>query len=225
VVALHGGANNRDSTINRGRSTATPVQDFVAEGWAVFSIDFRPNATFEPAEWKDTIAAIEAVRRYPFIDAQRVALLGASHGGHTMARVAARVDVRCAALWSPSALDLKAMKQVADAGAGVDKPRLNLLISMMEKVRDPEGYLRGSAFTEAAQIRCPLLIVNGRNDISSPPAVIEPYVAKLREAGKEVDTYFPENGPHGFYFGNPEIPESKEARQLTVKFFSKRLQR
>ncbi len=53
--------------------------------------------------------------------------------------------------------------------------------------------------------------------------IMEPYVAKLRAAGKEVETYFPDNGPHGFYFGNQEIPESQEARRLTVEFFRKHL--
>jgi dienelactone hydrolase len=221
VVVLHGGSNSTESTYAMGRSMKSPIQDFVSAGWAVFSIDFRPNATFEPSEWRDTIAAVEAVRRFPFIDARRVALLGASHGGHVMARVAARIDARCAALWSPSALDLGEMKRAAATGAGVDKPRLELLISMMERVKDPAAYLRGSAFTETGQIRCPLLIVNGRNDISSPPMIMEPYVAKLRAAGKQVETYFPDNGPHGFYFGNPEIPESREARRRTVEFFGR----
>src|SRR5207245_9469733 len=30
------------------------------------------------------------------------------------------------------------------------------------------------------------------------------------------------NGPHGFYFGRPELPESKEAARLAVAFFQER---
>jgi len=72
---------------------------------------------------------------------------------------------------------------------------------------------------EAAGVRCPILIINGRNDDNSPPSIIATYVAKLRAAGKQVETYEPDNGPHGFYFGRPELPESKEAAQRAVAFF------
>ena len=73
--------------------------------------------------------------------------------------------------------------------------------------------------TEVAQVRCPILIVNGLNDDDSPPSIIDVYVKKLRAAGKQVETYLPSNGPHGFYFGHPDIPEWKEASQRAVGFF------
>jgi hypothetical protein len=44
-------------------------------------------------------------------------------------------------------------------------------------------------------------------------------VGQLRAAGKQVTTYEPDNGPHGFYFGRPELPESKEAAKRAVAFF------
>jgi hypothetical protein len=46
-------------------------------------------------------------------------------------------------------------------------------------------------------------------------------VARLSAAGKQVETYQPANGPHGFYFGRPDIPETKEAPRLAVEFFRK----
>ena len=70
-------------------------------------------------------------------------------------------------------------------------------------------------------MKCPLLIVSGRNDSSSPLSVVEVYVRKLRAAGKQVDTYLPDNGPHGFYFVHPDIPETKEAARRAVAFFQK----
>src|SRR5207237_5255579 len=79
-----------------------------------------------------------------------------------------------------------------------------------------------SALTEAARVRCPILIVNGRNDDNSPIPVIDAYVAKLKAADKTVTTYLPDNGPHGFYFGRPDIPETKEAARQFVAFFQAR---
>ena len=69
------------------------------------------------------------------------------------------------------------------------------------------------------EVRCPVLIINGRNDDNSPIPVIDAYVKKLRAAGKTVETYLPANGPHGFYWGRPDIPEWQESTRLAVAFF------
>jgi endo-1,4-beta-xylanase len=37
-----------------------------------------------------------------------------------------------------------------------------------------------------------------------------------------VETYLPDNGPHGFYFRRPEIPEWKESTRRAVEFFRRR---
>jgi acetyl esterase/lipase len=72
-------------------------------------------------------------------------------------------------------------------------------------------------------MRRPILIINGRNDTSSPVAVMETYRDRLRAAGKSVDTYFPDNAPHGFYFGNPRPlhPQTDEAIARAVDFIRK----
>jgi acetyl esterase/lipase len=57
--------------------------------------------------------------------------------------------------------------------------------------------------------------------MASPPSVVNIYVEKLRGAGKQVETYMPENGPHGFYFGQPDIPEWKESTRRAVEFLRK----
>jgi acetyl esterase/lipase len=85
--------------------------------------------------------------------------------------------------------------------------------------KDPARYGYSSALTEAARVRCPILIINGRNDTSSPISVVDTYAASVRAAGKAVDMYLPDNGPHGFYWGRPDIPETKEAARRAVAFF------
>ena len=62
----------------------------------------------------------------------------------------------------------------------------------------------------------PILVINGRNDTSSPIPVVESYMIRLRMAGKPVELYLPENGPHGFYFGRPDIPEWKESARRCI---------
>jgi acetyl esterase/lipase len=231
VVMLHGGGNSRSATYGLGRSTRSPTADFIAADWAVFSIDFRPNtrAKLDPVEWDDTIAAIRKVRGMPSIDPQRVALLGGSHGANVLARVAARTDASAAVLCAPAALDLAEVAKVIRQGASVN-PALRRMIAALEQqhgvpiakiANNADKYGYSTALTEAANVHFPLLIINGRNDNSSPIPVVEAYMERLRAAGKEVEAYLPENGPHGFYFGRPAIPETQEAARRAVTFIRK----
>ncbi|MCX7016976.1 MAG: alpha/beta hydrolase-fold protein [Candidatus Sumerlaeota bacterium] len=238
VVLLHGGNDSREGTYGMGRSAKSPTQDFVAAGFAVYAIDFRPKASM-PADagegahliQEDTIAAIAKARAFPFVDPKRVAILGGSRGGQIMTRLASKVDVTCAVLCSPAAIDLIEIGKVIQRGEEKVNPALKSMVKALEKrsgatiaeiEKDPAKYKYSSAMTEAPKVRCPILIINGRNDESSSISVMEAYVRKLREAGKEVETYFPDSAPHGFYFGFPqEIPETKEAAQRAVAFMRK----
>jgi endo-1,4-beta-xylanase len=233
VVLLHGGRYSKAATYGLGRSTRSPTADFLREGWAVYSIDYRPNPkiVIDPLETDDTLDALKAVRELPFIDARRVGMLGGSHGANVASRVVSRADLKGAILCAPAALDLIEVKKAAGRGEPV-VPILKKLIADMEGrhgaraeviEKDPAKFGYSSALTEAAKVRCPLLIVNGRNDDNSPVSVIDAYVKRLRGAGKQVETYLPKNGPHGFYFGRPPLPESEEATRLAVAFFRKHL--
>jgi len=236
VVMLHGANDSREGTYGMGRSQKSPTQDFIAAGWAVLSIDFRPKAdTPAPGStppdanplWDDAIAGVAKARSYPFIDPKRVAILGGSRGGQIMSRLASRVDASCGVLCAPAGLDLIEIAKVIQKGEQIN-PALKAMVKALERrtsatiaqiEKEPDKYGYCSALTEAPKVRFPLLIISGRNDSSSPLAVVEAYARKLRESGKEVETYLPDNGPHGFYFGFPkEIPETKEAAQRAVAF-------
>lgn len=232
VLMLHGGRYGQAATYGMGRSMGFPVADFLKAGWAVYSIDYRPSErlAIESIEFDDTVEAVKTVRKMPFIDPARVGLMGGSHGAQVGSRVISRVALAGAVLCAPAALDLIEVKKAAGRGEPVVQI-LKRMVADMEVQRgakaeeiekDPAKFGYNSAMTEAAQVRCPILIINGRNDDNSPPSIIEAYVKKLRAAGKQVETYLPENGPHGFYFGRPDIPESKEAARLAVAFFQQR---
>jgi len=239
VVLLHGGAAHKEVTYSLGRTMIPPAGSFSAAGWAVLSIDFRQNAAPRSIEWDDAIAAIEAVRRLQFIDGSRVALFGGSHGAGVISRLASRAGVRCAVLCAPAALDLIEVSKAVGRGVEV-VPVLKKMIAeaerkhgakMAEIERDPARHGYESALTEAPNVRFPILIVNGRNDTSAPVSVVEAYAQRLRALGKEVETYFPDNGLHGFYFGfldnrgtgkPPNVtPETKEAARRAVDFIRK----
>jgi hypothetical protein len=58
--------------------------------------------------------------------------------------------------------------------------------------KDPAKFGYSSAMTEAAKVRCPQLIINGRNDDNSPVPVIDrPSAKAIRGQNPEV------TAPHG----------------------------
>ncbi|HEY2410875.1 MAG TPA: prolyl oligopeptidase family serine peptidase, partial [Pirellulaceae bacterium] len=175
--------------------------------------------------------AVKALTAMPFVDAKRIGLMGGSHGANVSSRLVSRLDVAGAVLCAPAAMDLIEIKRAATAGKEPVVKILTKLVGDMEKERgataeeiakNPAKYGYSSAMTEIEGVRCPILVINGRNDDNSPPSIIAAYVGKLKQAGKQVETYEPDNGPHGFYFGRPDIPESKEAAKRAVAFFQER---
>jgi dipeptidyl aminopeptidase/acylaminoacyl peptidase len=233
VVLLHGGNASKEGTFDMGSRTTAPTGNFVAAGWAVYAIDFRPpDPNIQKLVLDDTLLAVATVRRMDFIDGGRMALMGGSRGGHVMSEVLSRVDARCAVLCSPAMIDLIEISKVIAAGAKTN-PALNSAVKQLERqkgvsiqeiAKDPKKYAYESPLTEAPKARCPVMFINGANDTSSPLPVIEAYGKALRESGHDVESYTPEDAPHGFYFGIPRIPETDAAAKRAVAFIRKHFQ-
>ena len=93
VMLLHGGRYGEAATYGMGRSMRSPTAEIIQAGWAVFSIDYRPSEriSIEPIEFDDTVEAVKALRKIPFVDPARIGLLGCSHG--------AQVDPESSRAW------------------------------------------------------------------------------------------------------------------------------
>jgi dipeptidyl aminopeptidase/acylaminoacyl peptidase len=218
-----------------GRASNPPIPDFLAQGWAVYTIDYRPNPryTLDPLELEDTLIAVAKARSFAFVDPKRMAMFGGSHGGHVTARMTSRVDLACAVVCAPAGLDLIALAHQAEQGVriGGNQRLVRELeqrsgVKMAEIEKRPEAYQYSSPFTEVAHVRCPILLISGRNDVNAPLAVMDAYVDKLRAAGKEAETFHPDNGPHGFYVGLPRpIPETAESTRRTIAFLKVHFER
>lgn len=229
VILGHGGRDSKEATMGMGRSPKAPTEDFIQAGWAIYSIDYRhaEKIGVYPIEFDDSVEAVKHARTLPFVDGRRVGYMGGSHGGQVGSRLASRVDLSGAILCAPAAMDLIQDKFAAERG----EPVVAILKKMEAEVeaqlgataaeieKDPKKYGYTSALTEAGEVRCPLFIINGRDDDNSPVSIVELYMKKLRAAGKKVDAYLPDHGPHGFYFGRPDIPEYRESTKKAVEFF------
>jgi dipeptidyl aminopeptidase/acylaminoacyl peptidase len=233
VLVQHGGAPSEDATYTTGRSSP-PAQAFAQAGWAVFATDFRHLALpgGSVIEWHDGVAAVEALRNLSYIDRRRIAIMAGSHGAHVYSEVVVRTTVRGAVLCSPAIFDLIELAKAHAQGIPEVAPIIGAITAgekrygatIDEVAVHPECYGYDSPLTEAAQTRCPILIINGRNDTSSPVVVMETYRDRLRAAGKTVETYFPDNAPHGFYFGvshPPRPEETAEAAKRATAFIRK----
>jgi len=251
VVLLHGGAptakpvqaaNPEELTKLRaaeadrasdvlGRAAHPPIPDLLAQGWAVYYVDFRPNPryTLDPLEWDDTLAAIEKARSFSFVDKRRLALAGGSHGGHVTGRVIARTGLCCAVLFAPAGLDLLSLARLADEGAPIGGNQRLVRefeqrsgVKMADVRKEPTKFAYSSPLTEIPRVKCPVLLISGQNDHNAPQPVMDEYVTALRAAGQEADAWHPENGPHGFYFGLPRvIPETAESTRHMVDFLKR----
>ena len=233
VLVQHGGAASEEVTYNTARKSP-PAQAFIDAGWAVMATDFRHKTLPGGGviEWHDALASIEAARNLSYIDSQRIAIMGGSHGGHVYSEVVVRADLRCAILCSPAIFDLIELAKARDNNVeevdaiknAITEGERRYGATMDVVAKNPECYGYESPLEEAARVRCPVLIINGRNDTSSPVSVMEAYAARLRAAGKVVETYFPENAPHGFYFGLAKPPrpdETAEAARVSAAFVRK----
>jgi len=214
-----------------GRASNAPIPEFLAHGWAVYTIDYRPKPRYplDPLEWDDTVIAVNKARSFSFGDPKRVAIFGGSHGGHVTGRMTSRVDLTCAVLCAPAGLDLIELSRLAGKGTPIGgnqrlvrefEQRTGVKLTEVEQKTESHNYT--SLLTEVPKIRCPILLISGRNDDNAPLPVMDLFVEKLRAVGKEAETYHPDNGPHGFYVGLPKvIPETAESTRRAVAFIKK----
>jgi dipeptidyl aminopeptidase/acylaminoacyl peptidase len=235
VVLMHGGKYGKPATVGMGRVVKSPTEYFIKAGWVVYAADYRPveKIAVVPIEFDDTVEAVKTARQLPFVDPTRVGVMGGSHGGQVLSRVASRIDTKGAVLCAPAALDLIEDKKAFARGEKLVQVLMTMIrdlearygATLEEVEKDPAKYGYSSALSEAAQVRCPILIINGQDDDNSPPSIIDVYVKKLRAAGKQVETYLPEHGHHGFYFGHPDVPETQESSRRAVAFFQKQFEK
>jgi dipeptidyl aminopeptidase/acylaminoacyl peptidase len=205
-------------------------QDYLArQGFVVIHPDYRNHAQSSRTEEgelenrlgyvEDVINAVVAVREssLPYLDKERIGMLGHSMGGGIAETVAvARPDlVKAVVLYAPVSMDLrdsyfKYMAADAERAARV-----------RERYGAPEDgspvWDALSPKTYADRIVAPILLFQGTRDTSVPPEWSDATAALLRSKGKSVDyVLYPGEG-HEF---GPRWPDFM-AR--TTAFFRERL--
>jgi len=227
VVWIHGGA------WRAGSKSSMPLKWLVPEGYAIASVDYRlsPVAQF-PAQIHDCKAAIRFLRakqsQYKY-DAQRIAVAGASAGGHLVALIGTSngheelegnvgehqqqsSDVQATIDYYGPTNFMTILKQSTPHGLGVRVPALELLLGGQPENKTELAKLASPVFHVDAKDP-PLLMLHGDQDPQVPINQSHELHAAFKQHDLNVTMEVVHSGEHGgslFY---------DEARRKMVEAF------
>jgi len=197
-------------------------------GYAVIAPNFRGSTgygkTFQRliyrdwggAEFKDVLAAYDYISHSGYIDKSRIAVVGGSFGGFMTLTCVTRAPERwkCAVdIFGPSNM-LTFLNSVPEHW----KPSTNELVGNPETEKD---FLNErSPINYVDNIRCPLLVIQGKHDPRVVQAESDQMVEKLRSQNKEVEYLVFEDEGHGFL----KVQNNIKAWENMTRFLDKHLQ-
>ncbi|MFJ7997974.1 S9 family peptidase [Streptomyces sp. NPDC096310] len=219
VLLVHGGPWSRDSW------GYDPVAQLLANrGCGVLQVNFRGSTGFGKAFLKagigelagkmhdDLIDAVEWAVREGYADRERVAVFGGSYGGYAaLVGAAFTPDVFAAAIDFCGVSNLVTfLRTVPEFAKAHLTNNWHLYAGDPDDPRQEAELLARSPVSRVDDIRTPLMVIQGGNDVRVVKAESDRIVDALRARGVEVEYLVKENEGHGFV--NPEnIIEMYEA--------------
>jgi dipeptidyl aminopeptidase/acylaminoacyl peptidase len=167
-----------------GRAIRGPVTD--GPGWGT-------------VDYEDCMAVVdEALKRFEFLDSDRLGVMGGSYGGYMTSWIVGHTDrFQCA-------ISERAVNQFMSEGEESDFGTLFRSEIGAFFWEAPDAYLKHSPNTYAKNIVTPLLILHSENDLRCPVGQAEGLFAILRTLKREVEfVRFPAEGHELSRSGNP----------------------
>lgn len=153
-----------------------------------------------PLEYEDEIAVIEHVKTLPFVDAARVALIGMSHGGEMVLKIASEFHgVACAVASEPAAHEFLALNPDDTAFVNEETGLRNIEdMQMAETDKVRRRIDRDVAAARIAGIDTPILVMGRERDHLQ--GIFRVTYELLRDAGKDVEWVSHDHDLHGYVF-------------------------
>lgn len=208
VVYPHGGP-----TSVYGDEWDGPAQYFIDKGYAWLAINFRGSTTYglqferaNHADWAvgdtgDCLAAGRYLQDLDWVDANRIAIFGASYGSY----------MALAALVHPDNPFACGVAKYGDCDllttwAQGDRPGSDDVERMMgHPSTNRDAYVVGSPIHDIERIDRPILVAHGEKDARVHIKQAEQLVAELQRLGKQYEyVTYPEEG-HGFLLRDSQI--------------------
>ncbi len=222
VVIPHGGPTGQTNDGFSRTATALASRGYVViqpnpRGSTGYGLAFQ-KANFQDlggGDLKDELAAKQFLVDSGYVDPRRVGITGGSYGGFmTLMAIGRAPDAFAAAVEEYGIIDWRTMWQHEDALLQAYQKSL-----LGSPDQFPKVYDASSPLTYIQQVKAPLLVLQGENDIRVPVGQAKQVAEALKARGNTVDAvYFPEEG-HGFY----KREHQQEALERTVEWFNKYL--
>ncbi len=185
-----------------------------------------------PLEYEDEIAIIEAVKQLPYIDGDRIALIGMSHGGEMVLKIASEYHGVAAAVASePAAHEFLALTPDATAFVNEETQLRNIEgMQMAETAKVRRRIDHEVAASRIEGIDTPILVMGRESDHLQ--GIFRVSYELLAEAGKDAEwvSYdhplhgyiYPQRGPDGAYAVDDV---QREAIAFVIDWLRRRLDR
>ena len=190
LLSIHGGPHGQ-----YGHGFFDEFQVYAGAGYAVIYANPRGSQGYGEAftqavvgdwgggDYADVMAVLdEALRRYPFIDPDRLGILGGSYGGFLTSWTVGHTD-RFKAACSERAVNCQyTMFGTSDIGSSFNVVELGGAMPWEDMAR----YIERSPLTYAKSIVTPLLILHSEDDLRCPIEQAEQLFVALKKLRREV---------------------------------------
>lgn len=228
LVFPHGGVHSNFSTSN-----AHIVRELIAQGYVVVAPEYRGSTGYGGGmyrlidygglEIEDTFASRNhMLENYPFLDGDRVGILGWSHGGlHTLMNIflhpksyqAAFAGVPVSDLIARMGYKTQGYRDLYSADYHIGKTAYE----------DVQEYRRRSPAWNADKLQTPLLIHTNTSDEDVNVLEVEHLIKSLKAADKSFEYEIFQDAPGGHSFDRLDTQQAKKIRLKIYRFLDRHL--
>jgi dipeptidyl aminopeptidase/acylaminoacyl peptidase len=219
ILEMHGGP-----TVVQAETFSPASQAWLDAGFAFLTINYHGSTTFgrefERSIWgdlghwemEDMVAAREWLVDQGIARPDAILLTGWSYGGYlTLLGLGKYPDLWAAGMAGAAVTDWA--MQYEDMVGTLKGYQRALLGGTPEE--QPERYIASSPITYAANVRVPMLIIQGRNDTRTPARPVEIYEKTIKDLGKEIEVVWFDSGHSGSF---TQVERSIEHQELMLRF-------